>query len=150
MKSVTIGLIVGNRGFFPAELCEKGRKIMVEVLEKQGFQVVALGASDTRFGSIESIDEARQCADFFDARRRAIDGVVVTLPNFGDERAVANALRWANLRVPVLIHAFPDAPDTSATPAAASPLLVPDITSAPSGAEVSLPVYSEQTASARR
>ncbi|MEZ4671016.1 MAG: hypothetical protein R3E39_24190 [Anaerolineae bacterium] len=31
-----------------------------------------------------------------------------TLPNFGDERAIANALRFADLDVPVMIHAFPD------------------------------------------
>ena len=30
----------------------------------------------------------------------------MTLPNFGDERAVANVLRWADLGVPVLVHAF--------------------------------------------
>ena len=34
--------------------------------------------------------------------------MLVTLPNFGDERAVANALRWAELDVPVLVHAFTD------------------------------------------
>ena len=34
--------------------------------------------------------------------------MLITLPNFGDERAIANALRWSELNVPVLIHAFPD------------------------------------------
>jgi L-fucose isomerase-like protein len=37
-----------------------------------------------------------------------MDGVIVTLPNFGDERAVAETLRIANLNVPVLIQATPD------------------------------------------
>ena len=50
----------------------------------------------------------RQCADLFQTHREEIDGVLVTLPNFGDERAVANTLRWAGLKVPVLIHAFND------------------------------------------
>jgi L-fucose isomerase-like protein len=107
-KPVTIGLVVGNRGFFPAQLCESGRKTMLDVLAQAGFRVVALGAKATRFGSIESLAEARACADLFTANREKIDGIVVTLPNFGDERAVANALRWADLGVPVLIHAFPD------------------------------------------
>src|SRR5207245_7886725 len=44
----------------------------------------------------------------FKSHREEIDGVLVTLPNFGDERAVANTLRWAGLNVPVLIHAFND------------------------------------------
>jgi L-fucose isomerase-like protein len=108
LKPVTIGLIVGNRGFFPAQLCESGRKTMLEVLAKAGFRVVALGAKATRYGSIESLDEARLCAALLDENRHKLDGIIITLPNFGDERAIANALRWANLKVPVLVHAFPD------------------------------------------
>jgi L-fucose isomerase-like protein len=34
--------------------------------------------------------------------------VIVTLPNFGDERAVADTLRLADLSVPVLVQATPD------------------------------------------
>src|SRR2546429_25562 len=61
-----------------------------------------------KFGAIESLADARKCADLFKTHRDEIAGVLVTLPNFGDERAVANALRWAGLDVPVLIHAFND------------------------------------------
>lgn len=61
-KPVTIGLIVGNRGFFPAQLCESGRKTMLEVLAQAGFKIVALGVKATRYGSIESMDEVRLCA----------------------------------------------------------------------------------------
>ena len=61
-----------------------------------------------KFGSIESLSEAQQCADLFKQHRDEIDGVLVTLPNFGDERPIANALRWAGLNVPVLVQAFPD------------------------------------------
>ena len=39
-----------------------------------------------------------------------IDGIIVTLPNFGEERAIADALRLADLRVPVLVQATPDSP----------------------------------------
>src|SRR5207249_3672008 len=42
--------------------------------------------------------------------RENIDGIVVTLPNFGDERGVAEALRLARLDVPVLVHATADDP----------------------------------------
>src|SRR5439155_12010812 len=62
----------------------------------------------TRFGAVESLADAQKCADLFKANRDQIDGVLVTLPNFGDERAIANTLRWAGLNVPVLIHAFND------------------------------------------
>lgn len=111
IKPITLGLIVGNRGFFPAELCESGRATVLDALEKAGFKVVTLSPKATQFGSIESFDDAKKCAELFDANRRKIDGIVVTLPNFGDERAIANALRWSGLRVPVLIHAFSDEPN---------------------------------------
>ena len=109
-KPVTLGVIVGNRGFFPAHLCDSGRKTVLKVLQEEGIRAVALGPEDTHFGSIESLGEAHKCADLFKAHRDDIDGVLVTLPNFGDERAIANALRWADLNVPVLVHAFPDDP----------------------------------------
>jgi L-fucose isomerase-like protein len=107
-KPLTLGMIVGNRGFFPAHLCESGRKTMLKVLADEGINVIALTPEESRYGSIESIEEARRCADLFRAHRDEIDGVLITLPNFGDERAIANAMRWSELNVPVLIHAFPD------------------------------------------
>jgi len=107
-KPVTLGLIVGNRDFFPAHLCNSGRAAVLNVLKEEGFKVIALSPEEARYGSIESLAEAQKCADLFRQHRDEIDGVLVTLPNFGDERAIANALRWAELGVPVLIHAFPD------------------------------------------
>ena len=59
---------------------------------------------------METRAEARQCADLFRANRDQIDGIIVTLPNFGDERGIAEALRMADLRVPMLIQATPDTP----------------------------------------
>jgi L-fucose isomerase-like protein len=106
----TLGVLVGNRGFFPAELCEQGRKIIISVLKEEGLDAVALGPKDTKFGSVESLSDARKCADLFKANREKIDGILVTLPNFGDERGVADAIKLAGLDVPVLVHAFPDEP----------------------------------------
>ncbi len=108
MKSPVLGVIVGNRGFFPDHLCESGRETVLRVLEDEGVEAVALQPEDTKFGSVESLTDAEKCAALFRQRRDEIDGVLVTLPNFGDERGVANALRWADLKVPVLVHAFPD------------------------------------------
>jgi L-fucose isomerase-like protein len=107
-KPITLGLIVGNRGFFPAHLCNTGRAIVLKVLQEEGINVVALTPEESTYGSIESLAEAQKLADLFRRHRDEIDGVLVTLPNFGDERAIANALRWSELGVPVLIHAFPD------------------------------------------
>lgn len=107
-RPVTLAVIVGNRGFFPDDLALSGRNQILEILARAGIRALITPEGDTNVGSIESLDEARLCADFFRQHRDEIDGVLVTLPNFGDERAVANTLRWADLNVPVLIHAFPD------------------------------------------
>jgi L-fucose isomerase-like protein len=104
----TLGVIVGNRGFFPDHLCASGRKSILQVLERLGIRSVIVPEGATSNGAIESLDEARLCAEVFAANRERIDGVLVTLPNFGDERAIANTLRWAGLNVPVLVHAWPD------------------------------------------
>jgi L-fucose isomerase-like protein len=108
MNSPTLGVIVGNRGFFPDYLCDTGRKTILNVLQEEGINAIALTPEDTKFGSVESLADAHKCADLFKKHRDAIDGVLVTLPNFGDERAIANTLRWAELNVPVLVQAFPD------------------------------------------
>jgi len=104
----TLGLIIGNRGFFPAHLCESGRRDILRVLEQEGIRAITLPVEASRFGAVESLAEAQKCADLFKTHREEIDGILVTLPNFGDERAVANTLRWAGLNVPVLSHAFND------------------------------------------
>jgi L-fucose isomerase-like protein len=106
----TLGVIVGNRGFFPKHLCVSGRETILKVLESEGIRAIALNLDDTPYGSVESLADAHRLADLFQANRDVIDGVLVTLPNFGDERAIANVLRWAGLNVPVLVHAFPDDP----------------------------------------
>jgi len=104
----TLGLIVGNRNFFPSELCEEGRKTILEVLEKQGFKVIALTPEETPYGSVETYQDAKKCADLFKKNAEVIAGILVSLPNFGDERAVADTIRLSGLDVPVLVHAFPD------------------------------------------
>jgi L-fucose isomerase-like protein len=111
VNKIVLGVIVGNRGFFPDHLCKSGRETVLHVLEQEGIQTVALTPEDTPFGSIESLADAQKCADLFKQHREDIGGVLVTLPNFGDERAIANALRWADLNVPVLVQAFPDVAD---------------------------------------
>ena len=109
-RPVTFGVIVGNRGFFPDHLAQSGRTEMLAALEKAGYGAVALTPQDSKYGAVETRSEARACADLFKKHDAAIDGVIVTLPNFGDERAIADTLRMADLRVPVLIQATPDTP----------------------------------------
>jgi L-fucose isomerase-like protein len=109
-NKLTFGVIVGNRGFFPDALAKEGHAFMTGFLKKAGHGCVILSERDTKFGSVETWDDAKTCADLFKKNRDKIDGVIVTLPNFGDERGVADTLKMAALDVPVLIHAWDDTP----------------------------------------
>src|SRR5881628_237285 len=109
-KRMTMGLIVGNRGFFPDHLAKSGREEMLRALASAGMDVVALTPQESKYGAVETREESRRCAELFKLNRDRIDGVVVTLPNFGEERAIADTLRLADPRVPVLIQATLDDP----------------------------------------
>ena len=108
-KKMSMGVIVGNRGFFPDHLAKSGREEILQALAKAGIQAVALGPEESKYGAVETHEEAKRCAALFRKHEKEIDGVIVTLPNFGDERAIADTLRLARLGVPVLVQATPDA-----------------------------------------
>ena len=107
-KQMTLGVIVGNRGFFPSHLATSGRLEMIAALEAAGIKPIVLTPEVTAHGAVESYDDARKCAELFKSHAPEIDGIIVTLPNFGEERGLADTLRLANLQVPVLIQATPD------------------------------------------
>ena len=107
-KPTTLGLIVGSRQFFPADLCEAGREDMLRALTEEGIKPVALRPDDTRYGAVSTLDDALVAAEMFASHAKELDGFVVTLPNFGDEKAVADTIRQSGLDVPILIHAYPD------------------------------------------
>jgi L-fucose isomerase-like protein len=106
----TFGVIIGNRGFFPDVLARDGREEILRVLAEQGHKAFCLTPEQSKFGSVETFADARCCADLFRSHGDEIDGVLVSLPNFGDERAIADTLRLSRLNVPVLVQATPDAP----------------------------------------
>jgi len=107
-KKMTMGVIVGNRGFFPDHLAKSGREEILAALSKAGINAVALTPEESKYGAVETHEEAKRCAALFKKHEKEIDGVIVTLPNFGDERAIADTLRLARLGVPVLVQATPD------------------------------------------
>jgi len=111
MKKVTFGVIIGNRGFFPDKLAKEGRKNILDVLKKNGFSTVALSMQQTKYGAVETFEDAKKCAALFAEKSEKIDGVIVTLPNFGDEKGVAETIKRSGLNVPILIHAEPDTQD---------------------------------------
>ncbi|MFO7535279.1 MAG: fucose isomerase [Kiritimatiellia bacterium] len=108
MTKATFGVIVSTRGFFPASLAREGRRQVLEKLKKQGYEAVLLPESATPNGAVETLADAEKCARLFRENADGIDGVVVVLPNFGDELGVAETLSRAKLGVPVLVQACDD------------------------------------------
>jgi len=108
---MTYGVVVGNRGFFPDHLAKTGREEIITAIEAAGAKAIVLTAQESKFGAVETFAEAQRCAELFKKHAADIDGIIVTLPNFGDERGVADALRLSGLKVPVLVQATPDKAD---------------------------------------
>ena len=105
-----MGVIIGNRGFFPDHLARSGREEMIQAVERAGMDAVILDEQQSKYGAVETHEEAKRCAELFRKNSDRIDGIIVSLPNFGDERAVADTLRLARQQVPVLVQATPDRP----------------------------------------
>ncbi|MEQ8848948.1 L-fucose/L-arabinose isomerase family protein [Botrimarina sp.] len=103
-----LGVIVGNRDFFPDQLVTEARADVSALFERLGVAPVWLSDEESKLGGVETHAEARRCAELFRRRRDDIDGVVVCLPNFGDEKGVADTLKMADLGVPILVQGYPD------------------------------------------
>jgi L-fucose isomerase-like protein len=99
-------LIFGNRGFFPASLQAEAREELPRVLEAAGHEVLMLDAEATRYGAIETPQEGQLFANFLRENQGKFDGVILSLPNFGDENGAVAALKDAG--VPILVQAYPD------------------------------------------
>ena len=99
-------LFFGNRGFFPASLLAEARIELPKVLQAAGHEVLMLDAEATRYGAVETPQEGEVYASFLRANRGRFNGVIVCLPNFGDETGAVAALQEAG--VPIWIQAYPD------------------------------------------
>lgn len=108
MNTATFAVILGNRDFFPDNLVTEARQDIQAVFQEYDIRPVMVGESDTKLGSVETYEHAKICADLFKAHRDEIDGILVVLPNFGDEKGVADAIKLSGLQVPILVQAYPD------------------------------------------
>ena len=108
MSKATLGVIVGNRDFFPDRLVTEARTDILSLFKALDIEPVILDEETTKLGAVETWNHAQQCADLFRAHRDRIEGVLVTLPNFGDEKGVADTLQLSRLDVPVLVQAYRD------------------------------------------
>jgi L-fucose isomerase-like protein len=104
----TLGVIIGNRDFFPDKLVGEARTEILDLFKKLNITAVLLSDADTKLGGVETFADAQKCAALFKKHAVQIDGILVVLPNFGDEKGVAETIKMANLDVPVLIQGYPD------------------------------------------
>ena len=105
-------LLFGTRGFFPASLIAQAREELPRLLESWGHQTLMMDASATNHGAIETPREGQLYANFLRAHRGEFGGVILCLPNFGDETGAIAGLKEAG--VPIFIHAYPDELDKMA------------------------------------
>jgi L-fucose isomerase-like protein len=110
-RNITFGVIVGSRGFFPHHLAKTGREEIISVLKSAGATPVVLSPEESNIGAVETYAESKLCADLFKKHAEEIDGIIITLPNFGEERGIVDAIRLSGLKVPVLVQATPDRSD---------------------------------------
>ena len=103
-----IGIIIGNRDFFPDRLVAEARVEIIDLFKKLNIRPIMLDTNETKLGGVESFQDAQKCAALFRQHRDEIIGVLVVLPNFGDERGIAETLKLAELNVPVLVQGYPD------------------------------------------
>jgi L-fucose isomerase-like protein len=108
MARATLAVIIGNRDFFPDQLVSEARRDLLALFESLDIDGVMLDERATKLGAVETWQHAKACAELFGQHRDRVDGVLVCLPNFGDEKGVADALKLAALDVPVLVQAYPD------------------------------------------
>jgi L-fucose isomerase-like protein len=111
-QKTTFALFFGNRGFFPASLIAQAREELPRVLESWGHEVLMLDQNATRYGAVETPREGEVYASFLRQNRGSFGGVILCLPNFGDETGAVAALQDSG--VPILIQAYPDELDKMA------------------------------------
>ena len=107
-KKITFGVIVSNRGFFNAQLALDSGKELAGVLDKLGYSYILPKPEGKFKGIVSTLDDAKIVANLFKAHQDEIDGIIVILPNFGDEQSVVEAINRSGLKVPVLVQASND------------------------------------------
>ena len=110
MKSLkqTFGVIIATRNIFNSKLAVEARAKVLDKLDKMGFNTIILPSEETPTGNIEGYSDALKCAELFRKNSDIIEGIIVVLPNFGDELGVVNSIKTSGLKVPVLVQAVDD------------------------------------------
>jgi L-fucose isomerase-like protein len=108
MANEAIAVIIGNRDFFPDVLVSEARNDIVKLFGELGIEAVMLTPEESKLGAVETWQDAKLCGKLLKKHADRITGILVCLPNFGDEKAVADSIRLSGLKVPILVQASPD------------------------------------------
>lgn len=111
-KKSTFALYFGTRDVFPDSLIEGAREEVPRLLKKAGHEVLMTEASLTPFGAVETREHGKVYARWLYENKGRYDGIIMVLPNFGDENGAMAA--FGDVDVPVLILAYPDELDKMA------------------------------------
>ncbi len=104
----TFGVLISNRSFFPDHLVLTAREQLLARLEEWGHKVITLSTEDTFMGETMTYEEAVKCAELFRKHADEMDGIIICLPNFGEETGIADAIRMSKWDGPILIQACDD------------------------------------------
>ncbi len=107
-KKQTFGVIIATRNIFNSKLAVEARAKVLDKLGKMGFNTIILPSEETPTGNIEGYADAVKCGGLFRKNSDVIEGIIVVLPNFGDELGVVNSIKMSGLKVPVLVQAVDD------------------------------------------
>src|SRR5436190_20542723 len=92
-KSSALGIIIGNRDFFPDKLVAEARTEVLDLFKRLNITPILLSDADSKLGGVETFAEAQKCAALFKQHADTIEGILVVLPNFGDEKGVAETIK---------------------------------------------------------
>ena len=108
LRPIKLGLVVGSREFFNGAPALQTRAELLRQLDRMNVASAILPVDATKNGAVQSREDARRYAAFFREQREDIDGLVICLPNFGDEIAILELVNEARLNLPILLQASND------------------------------------------
>ncbi|HEV2487039.1 MAG TPA: L-fucose/L-arabinose isomerase family protein [Terracidiphilus sp.] len=108
MAKEVVAVLIGNRDFFPDALVTEARNELIKLFAELEIDAVMLSPEESKLGAVETWADAKRCGELFKNNADRIAGILVCLPNFGDEKAVADSIRISGLQVPILVQACPD------------------------------------------
>ena len=101
-----IAVLIANRGFFPSSVIDSAREEIKEAISRVGAEALFMDADLTRYGAVETRAEGECYSEFLKKNAGEYDGLIICLPNFGDENGIKEAIKDVN--VPILLQAYPD------------------------------------------